>query len=275
MTTPYKIKTIIVGIDFSKSSKSALRQARQLAKAWKASLVVVHVLDNIIINENRFGGAIKKMTAHYREKITKHYRLDENEALVIKNGRPYEQILKTAKENSNSIVIIGNQGQSGIFSKIFLGSTAERVARHSSVPVWIHRDSKKVDPKKILVPSDFSDRAGHAKNFLQLNKLGTGKIEFFHVLAPAIPLLDFETWESMSAQIEQQNSLNLKKFKKAFPNINIQEKRGNISIEIKKRAKSFDLIALSPRVNKGFLKGFGSVTSGILHSGHKPVLIIP
>jgi nucleotide-binding universal stress UspA family protein len=275
MASPYKIKTIVVGVDFSKASKSALRQARQLAKMWKTPFVVIHVLDNVLINEKRFGRAIKEMTSQYREKIIKHYDLGKNETLVIKSGRPYEQILKTAKEYQNSLVLIANQGQGGIFSKIFLGSTAERVARHASMPIWIHRDSKKVEPKRILVPSDFSDRAGRTKQFLQLNKLGSGKTEFFHVLTPAVPLLDFETWESMNAQIELQNSLNLKKFKKAFPSIAIQEKKGNIFIEIKKRAKHFDLIALSPRKDKGFLKGFGSVTSGILHSGHKPILIIP
>jgi nucleotide-binding universal stress UspA family protein len=54
--------------------------------------------------------------------------------VVVVDGRPAEEILDYAKNNKIDLIVMASHGRSGI-SRWFLGSVAQKVLQHSSVPV--------------------------------------------------------------------------------------------------------------------------------------------
>ena len=58
-----------------------------------------------------------------------------SEKLILK-GDPSDELLRYSKEIGADILVIGSIGRTGI-SKFLLGSVAEKVVRHSEVPVMV------------------------------------------------------------------------------------------------------------------------------------------
>lgn len=58
--------------------------------------------------------------------------------LKVRKGHPAEEILKEAEAGSYDLVVLGARGRRGI-TRFLMGSTAERIARHSELPVLIVR----------------------------------------------------------------------------------------------------------------------------------------
>lgn len=58
--------------------------------------------------------------------------------LKVRKGHPAEEILKEAEAGAYDLVVLGARGRRGI-TRFLVGSTAERVARHSKQPVLIVR----------------------------------------------------------------------------------------------------------------------------------------
>jgi nucleotide-binding universal stress UspA family protein len=55
---------------------------------------------------------------------------------IVAEGEPSDEILKGAYESGSDLLVVGRIGRSGL-EKIMLGSVAEKVVRHSKVPVLI------------------------------------------------------------------------------------------------------------------------------------------
>jgi nucleotide-binding universal stress UspA family protein len=56
----------------------------------------------------------------------------------VRTGHPAEEILDEATPGRYDLVVVGARGQRG-FTRFFLGSTSERIARHAQLPVLIVR----------------------------------------------------------------------------------------------------------------------------------------
>ncbi len=59
---------------------------------------------------------------------------------VIKDGIPAEEIIRTAEEEKAELVILGNNGNSGL-SRLIAGSVARDVEKKSKVPVLVTNES--------------------------------------------------------------------------------------------------------------------------------------
>jgi len=57
---------------------------------------------------------------------------------VFLKGIPADKILEYARENNIDLIVVGTHGLTGI-KKFLIGSIAERVVRHSRVPVMVIR----------------------------------------------------------------------------------------------------------------------------------------
>ena len=53
---------------------------------------------------------------------------------ILSEGVPFEQIVRTAKSKRADLIVIGTHGRTG-FSRLFLGSVAERVIQLAPCPV--------------------------------------------------------------------------------------------------------------------------------------------
>jgi nucleotide-binding universal stress UspA family protein len=155
-----EIKRILVAIalvpEYSFSQKH-LSYAAYLADKTGARLCVLSVINQRDIDAaalySRLVGAqslgveeFKKMEIERREKSIKEIieqsgldRIDKDVIIVI--GNPYSEIMKTIEENSIDLVIMGTRGASK-YDKytVMTGSVAERVFKHSPVPVLSIRE---------------------------------------------------------------------------------------------------------------------------------------
>jgi nucleotide-binding universal stress UspA family protein len=139
------IRIILVPTDFSEGADRALGWARILARAFRAEIVVLHVVDLGVAWVPLGGlGAVPAPVPHdFVERFTESAQaaLDavaegasEVTRRLLRHGHPREVILEVAKEVHADVITMGTHGRRG-FSQLFIGSVAEHVVRHAPVPV--------------------------------------------------------------------------------------------------------------------------------------------
>lgn len=147
-----KIEKILVPIDFSDYSKSALRYAVNFAKLFDAEIILVYVVEPVIYPPDFSMGqiAIPTVTTEFDERAKEELnKLAKNEipsqvkvSTVIKTGKPFIEIIDTAVETNVDLIIIATHGHSGV-EQILFGSTAEKVVRKAPCPVLTLREPVK------------------------------------------------------------------------------------------------------------------------------------
>lgn len=143
------IKKVLVPIDFSDYSKSALRYAVNFAKSFNAEILLIYVVEPIIYPPDFSMGQIAMPTINTDwdnrakeelDKLAKNEITNNgNVKTIIKTGKPFAEIIETAKEEDIDLIIIATHGHSGV-EYILFGSTAEKVVRKAPCPVLTLRE---------------------------------------------------------------------------------------------------------------------------------------
>lgn len=143
------IKKVLVPIDFSDYSKSALKYAVNFCKKFDAEIILIYVIEPVIYPPDFSMGqiAIPSVNAEWDERakqeleklaksdITKDARIKT----IIKTGKPFIEVIETAGELDVDLIIIATHGHSGV-EHILFGSTAEKVVRKAPCPVLTLRE---------------------------------------------------------------------------------------------------------------------------------------
>lgn len=146
-TSDFKIKKILVPLDFSQLAQAALPWAVFLANQFKAELVLVHVeekfpidylmgrelLNHTMVPLIRQAKADLERMAEGLSKTT-----DVKISVIVRDGKPFQEICAAAKESGADMVVLTTHGHTGL-KHVWLGSTAERVVRHARCPVLVVR----------------------------------------------------------------------------------------------------------------------------------------
>jgi len=151
-------KKILFCTDFSGDSDHAFSYAFNLATAYNATLLILHVIvepvsyywstpegvDQLIAKQTE--RVKQEINARYLQKIEglKHYEILAREA---DEGRAFYEIIQVAREESADLIVMGTHGRTG-FDHLILGSTAENVVRKSPCPVLTVR----FPGKKFIMP---------------------------------------------------------------------------------------------------------------------------
>jgi nucleotide-binding universal stress UspA family protein len=135
-------KRILVPLDFSEPSKRAARFAREWAKLFGAHIYLLHViepatflsgLEDVPIAMSRHDVAQTAKSA--LEKIARgELPKTTPVSVLVRKGKAYDQIVKTARSLQIDLIIIPTHGYQGL-ERAMLGSTAERVVRLAPCPV--------------------------------------------------------------------------------------------------------------------------------------------
>jgi nucleotide-binding universal stress UspA family protein len=146
-------KNILVPVDGSPSAALGLKQAIRLAKGQRATLTVLHVVDeNPMIQTGAMDGS-----GYYIEDLRKDLLASGKNivaralAAARKQGVPTRSILvesigqpvataivKQANKARSDLIVIGTHGRRGI-ARLVMGSDAEGVVRQAKVPVVLVR----------------------------------------------------------------------------------------------------------------------------------------
>jgi nucleotide-binding universal stress UspA family protein len=138
-----KYKNILVPVDFSDISTRALKVALDLAGSLAAKVTVLHAVsmsavslpvDGMPVYNDKM---IEEGLDEAREKLENYLRehigaAQLTQAVVF--GEPTSEVNIYAVENAVDMIIMGTHGRTGLLH-LLLGSVAESVLRHASVPV--------------------------------------------------------------------------------------------------------------------------------------------
>lgn len=143
-----KIRRILVPVDFSTNSRQALRHAIAFAAQYKATLVLLHVVEPVVYPADLGFPPMTLQTtavdfqdaARMRLESLVEEELPEGIPLEtrIKVGRPYQEICDSAAKDRIDLLLVSTHGYTGL-KHVLLGSTAERVVRHAPCPVLVVR----------------------------------------------------------------------------------------------------------------------------------------
>ena len=167
-----KIKNVLVPIDFSERSLELLEYARTLTKQFGADLHLIHVYEPDYPLTSVMGMPLALPPVQVAQGVRRHLKdvakkfgveLRPGNTHAIE-GRPFEEICHLARERKIDLIIVATRGNTGL-KHLLLGSTAERIVRHSPCPVLVvhPRTANGKSGKagllfgKILVPVDFSN----------------------------------------------------------------------------------------------------------------------
>ena len=143
-------KHVLIATDGSELSDRAVRQGLELAKVLQAQAIVITVTepwDAIVVGE----AALVFPPAEYEQSAAANAAgilakvkgiASETgvacEMLHVKDRRPAEGIIETTKANGCDLIVMASHGRRGL-SRLVLGSQANEVVTHSTVPVLVCR----------------------------------------------------------------------------------------------------------------------------------------
>ena len=137
----FKLKKILVPVDFSDCSRKALRYAIPFARQFDARLILLHVVQPYprapqmsTVDAELIQPATDELQT-LRRTVEKEVRSET----VLRVGNPHVEIIEAAEELGIDLIILSTHGRTGL-AHVFLGSTAERVVRHAGCPVLIVRE---------------------------------------------------------------------------------------------------------------------------------------
>jgi nucleotide-binding universal stress UspA family protein len=163
------VTKILCPVDFFTASQAAASYAMGLAAIYEARIHLLHVIAPIpmdAINVAEITESLEKKAAYDLKKLVQRAQRANVEAdFEIHVGDVYDEIKNAIEMRQPNLVVMGTHGRRGI-ERWFIGSTTEKLLRHSPVPLLTISASDKKVPvprfRRILVTTDFSDGTSDA-----------------------------------------------------------------------------------------------------------------
>ena len=143
-----QLRTILLPTDFSGCANFALPYAAAIARAAKAKVICIYVVEPIVPAVGYTGLAEPMPIADISEQLEDSAERELPEVMhcddlhgldveeVIAHGDAAAEIVRVADERSVDLIVISSHGRTGLGRMIF-GSTAEAVVRHATCPVLV------------------------------------------------------------------------------------------------------------------------------------------
>ena len=300
---------ILLGVDFSRDSKKAIRFLSEIQFPARSELFLFHVISNheelkvFSLSRAILGdlGKLREKTlarVHRNlEKIGEQFvdrRLKTQ--IVVKEGNPGKEILSFLEKKGIDLVVLGTRGISGL-KRYLLGSVSEWILQEAPCPVLVVRGSARrtYGGMRVLMATDGSADAQAALKFL--NKLSFpphSQVVLFHVVEQTDYTVVQDDYGVLSlgtsgtpnltpiskkirGRLDQARMTLLKEAKKGITHKNVKIEKVSIGFaeeEIIKAAERFraDLIVLGSRGLTGLKRTFlGSVSSRTARHAPCPV----
>jgi universal stress protein A len=141
--SPDQVRSILVPVDFSKSSLKAVSYAVAVAREYGAQLVLLHVVEpfhaDLFIDTSKTQRAARagahQLLNQWVETTRKTWPRTGYE---LRSGHAVTVITALAKRSRADLIVMGTHGRTGL-QRRFIGSVAERVVRHAPCPVLVVR----------------------------------------------------------------------------------------------------------------------------------------
>ena len=183
------LTTILVAVDFSPGSRAALEQAARIAGTSKASLHVLHVVDQAAVEAlSESHGTSYESQARISclgasaalDDWMAQSRVSANGSATILIGSPLHEILEHARKLNAGLLVAGIAGAGG--SPAGAGSVSAKLARKVSPQVLLVRSDHPSAFRHIVACIDFSETAAEVAEQARRVALQDGaSVDFLHV----------------------------------------------------------------------------------------------
>lgn len=273
------MKKIIVPIDFSNHSEFALKAAALLAKKHNAEIYALHMLDIQFVNlsESESYGQekavffLKMAEKRIKRFLLKDYLKDVKVYPIIQHYKVFSDINSIAKDVNADLIMMSSHGVSG-FKEFFVGSNAEKVIRHSELPVFvIKNDLNDVVFKDVVFATSLSDETMEAyKKMLKIVALFEANLHILYVNLPNEDFLSTPEMEKKAIEflLEAEGNTNRMKDISFVCDRSIEKGILNFSNVV-----GADLISVITHGRKGLSHIFaGSISEDITNHSTLPIL---
>jgi nucleotide-binding universal stress UspA family protein len=147
----FRVKNVLVPIDFSDCSRKALRYAIPFAKEHDAALTLLYVVPtpSYVIGEYSLAPYAEiqaEMRSHGAKELARMI-VDDVKGEVpaesrVQVGSAAHEIVELAKCLPADLIVISTHGRTGL-KHVFIGSVAEHVIRHAPCPVLVVREDER------------------------------------------------------------------------------------------------------------------------------------
>jgi nucleotide-binding universal stress UspA family protein len=192
------IHNVLIATDFSRHSDYALKYGLDLAHVYGAQTEIVYVLPTdeyaLAVPEGMQAAkdSARRDLLDLKTRLRHSHAFEEDVDYHVSmlQGDVSGCLLQWASDKRIDLIVVGTHGRSGL-GKIILGSVAEKIFRHSRVPVLtigphIRRPKEIGGTRHILAPCDLTPTSHAAvKLACSLAKGHSSRLTVLHVVEPA------------------------------------------------------------------------------------------
>src|SRR5262245_17011437 len=139
-----QVRHILAPTDFSDYSKQAVASALELAKKFGAKLSILHVIElppypvegyvPPSVSATFLEDLERQATQELAQIVPEAESAGVEVVRQVAVGSPYQKIIDSAEAEQVDLIVMATAGRTG-FSRLIMGSIAERVVRTASCPV--------------------------------------------------------------------------------------------------------------------------------------------
>ncbi len=190
------MKRILTPTDFSENASNALEYAVEMASAFKAQLIVLHVHSPSMTRQSALQTVMsedfKRATHDDREKLKaiestinlEYPELQCRTHVVV--GDAVDEILETARTSEVDLIVMGTKGASRMTNVLFGSNTAAIIERASCPVLCIPDRLQFKKPRKFLYSTNFTySDISSAVTLTELARAFHASVIFAHVVVGA------------------------------------------------------------------------------------------
>jgi universal stress protein E len=290
------LNTILVGVDFSESSRAALIEADYIALWEGGELHVVHVIAideaDSILKKAKPGAEV---LAGMREKLKRFTEgatnLCEKRVYHICAGNPFDQMMALLETTEADLLVVGSHGDGD--KPNYVGAVASKCIRRSRAPVLLVRRQHEIGYKKLVVCVDFSGASKEALEYAaEIACNENSELHILHVWcdppgAYALPVEGMNHF-IIAKQLEAEKTTAQRKIEKMRADLMHEYFAANIStsvveapsvikgiIDFVNEKKDMDLVVVGNRGHSKLSEFFiGTTTESLIHKSPCSVLTV-
>jgi len=138
--------TILIAVDLSESSEIVIKKGMELATKMEASVILSSVIpmyvDYLQSQMSMVPTPWDEIYTAQKEAAIKELKLVQNKypdipiEIYVEVGNAKDVVIEKAIKEKVDYIVVGTHGRTG-FSHVVMGSTAEYIVRHATMPVMV------------------------------------------------------------------------------------------------------------------------------------------
>lgn len=267
-----RIEKLLLATDGSEFSKSAIREAINLAKICSSKVIAVSVVKTNPEFEDLAPQVIEKAEKEAREhlELIKTRASKEGvdcEIIVHRGEEPFQDIVDEAEKNQVYLIIMGTHGRTGL-KRLMMGSVTAKVIGHAPCNVLVVPLNAKIECKNILMATDgskYSEAA--ASQAIGIAKRCGGSLTVISVASSDAEILSAEDYVKEVSELAKKEGIKT-------DGLAVKGKPYEAIIETSKKKRA-DLIVVGSHGRTGLDRLLmGSVTERVIGHSESAVLVV-